>query len=105
MALVPGGHRAAAGEVVSVPDLTWGQIINLFDRYATAWECADYSGAPWPGDPDGGELRIAMALRSLAALAARLGPDAAISTERLRAHLSPLLIDDIPTPAATTKER
>lgn len=38
-------------------------LADLLDRYGTYWEVTDRGLSPWPNDPDGGELRIVVALQ------------------------------------------
>jgi hypothetical protein len=77
-------------------ELTWDDIVGMLRGYSVFWETRDVTLSPWCGDPDGGELRIALALRDLAVAAATRGPDAALSTETIRRMLADRLARDLP---------
>lgn len=78
-------------------ELTWDDIVGMLRGYSVFWEVRDVTLSPWCDDPDGGELRVVMALRDLAVLAATRGPDAALSTESIRRMLADRLARDRPT--------
>lgn len=42
-------------------------LLATLDRYISFWEISQDGQGPWPDDPDGGELRIVMALRGILA--------------------------------------
>jgi hypothetical protein len=83
------------------PALAWAEILAMLNHYGLFWETSELADSPWPDDPDGGELRCVVALTALAQMAAALGPDAAISTERIRAHLSLHLAEGTAPPCCT----
>ncbi len=69
--------------------LSWVEIQAMFDAFLVSWETGE-PAPPFPPDPDGGELRLVGALRSLvdaAALAEGQGVDK-LSTDFIRRHLS-----------------
>lgn len=68
--------------------LDWEDIVAMLRDWGAYWETRDATLSPWCDDPDGGELRLWCALREIAEHAARLGPDAAVSTEYLRGVLA-----------------
>lgn len=53
--------RAAAGPAVS------DHPASYLSRYLSVYEIGPYPDGPWPDDPDGGELRIVMALQRILA--------------------------------------
>lgn len=64
--------RARAALAGSVPAAAYSVSINngllaTLDRYLSVWEISQAGHGPWPDDPDGGELRIVMALRDILA--------------------------------------
>lgn len=69
-------------------ELGWDDIVPMLRGYGVFWETGDVTLSPWDLDPDGGELRLVVALRDIAEHAAGLGPDAAISTETIRGMLA-----------------
>lgn len=72
-----------------VPELGWTAILAMFDAFLVTWETGEPT-PPFPPDPDGGELRLVGALRSLvdAAMLAEDQGVAGLSTEFIRRHLS-----------------
>ncbi len=61
--------RALPGPAPAVPysvSINNGLLATL-DRYLSVWEISQAGHGPWPDDPDGGELRIVMALRDILA--------------------------------------
>jgi len=43
------------------------ELAAYLKRYLTVYEIGPYPDGPWPDDPDGGELRIVMALKRVLA--------------------------------------
>ncbi len=41
------------------------RMVGMLDRYAVFWEVCDQTYSAWPGDPDGGELRLVGALKQV----------------------------------------
>lgn len=42
-----------------------GKLRQLLNAYGAFWEVGDIDVSPWPGDPDGGELRVVRALHDV----------------------------------------
>ncbi len=69
--------------------LSWVEIQAMFDAFLVSWETGE-PAPPFPPDPDGGELRLVGALRTLVDVA-KLADDhgvGSLSTEWIRQHLS-----------------
>lgn len=82
-------------------DLGWEDLVSMLRGYGAFWEIRDATLSPWCDDPDGGELRLVLALRTLVEKVAQLGPDAALSTEAIRAHLARHLVPNSAPPCCT----
>jgi NTP pyrophosphatase (non-canonical NTP hydrolase) len=69
--LYPDPHRHQKSRFVTdtpttpAPEPTAGtaaHLAGMLQRYTRCYECGDHQFSPWPDDPDGGTLRIVLAL-------------------------------------------
>lgn len=61
-------------------------LVAILDRYLAWWEVSQDGQGPWPTDPDGGELRIVMALRDVLTETSHADVEALVRKKFTRGH-------------------